>query len=83
MPFDILYLLIPSLQKLKELKKLSGEIEMDEALFGGDRKGKRGWGAERKSLVFGIYQRNGKDTFPVSNSLDKTPYKEGFLVLYR
>jgi transposase len=31
-----------SLQKLKELKKLSGEIEMDEALFGGHRKGKRG-----------------------------------------
>ena len=56
-----------SLQKLKELKKLSGEIEMDEALFGGHRKGKRGWGAEGKSLVFGIYQRNGKViTFPVS-----------------
>jgi hypothetical protein len=31
-----------SLQKLKELKKLSGNIEMDEALFGGHSKGKRG-----------------------------------------
>ncbi|HYA82916.1 MAG TPA: hypothetical protein VEH06_05630 [Candidatus Bathyarchaeia archaeon] len=40
-----------SLQKLKELKKLSGEIEMDEPLFGGHTKGKRGWGAEGKSLV--------------------------------
>jgi hypothetical protein len=30
-----------SLQKLKELK-LSGEIEIDEALFGGHREGKRG-----------------------------------------
>ena len=33
-----------SLLKLKELKKLSGELEIDEALFGGHRKGKRGWG---------------------------------------
>ena len=57
-----------SLLKLKELKKLSGELEIDEALFGGHRKGKRGWGSEGKSLVFGIYQRNGKViTFPVSD----------------
>ncbi len=57
-----------SLFKLKELKKLSGELEIDEALFGGHRKGKRGWGAEGKNLVFGIYQRNGKViTFPVSD----------------
>jgi len=56
-----------SLQKLKELK-LSGEIEIGEVLFGGHRKGKRGWGAEGKSLVFGIYQRNGKViTFTVSD----------------
>ena len=62
-----------SLQKLKELKKLSGEIEIDEALFGGHRKGKRGWGAEGKSLVFGIYQRNGKViTFPVSDRIHDT-----------
>ena len=54
--------------KLKELKRLSGELEIDEALFGGHRKGKRGWGSEGKNLVFGIYQRNGKViTFPVSD----------------
>jgi transposase len=54
-----------SLQELKELK-LSGNIEMDEVLFGGHRKGKRGWGAEGKTMVFGIYQRNGRAiTFPV------------------
>ena len=42
--------------------------EIDEALFGGHRKGKRGWGSEGKNLVFGIYQRNGKViTFPVSD----------------
>ena len=57
-----------SLLKLKELKKLSGELEIDEALFGGHKKGKRGWGSEGKNLVFGIYQRNGKViTFPVSD----------------
>ena len=32
------------------------------------RGSKRGWGAEGKNLVFGIYQRNGKViTFPVSD----------------
>ena len=58
-----------SLLKLKELKKLSGELEIDEALlFGGHRKEKRGWESEGKNLVFGIYQRNGKViTFPVSD----------------
>ncbi|MGB6627897.1 MAG: hypothetical protein WBE61_07175 [Nitrososphaeraceae archaeon] len=39
-----------SLQKLKELKKLSGEIEIDEVLSGGYRNGsKRSWGAEGKN----------------------------------
>ena len=56
---------------MEELKKLmlEGKIEMDEALFGGRRKGsKRGWGAEGKQMVFGIYQRNGTvRTFPVSS----------------
>ena len=48
---------------------MSGRIERDEALFGGHRKGKRGWGAEGKTLVFGIYQRNGNViTFPVLHS---------------
>jgi hypothetical protein len=35
---------------------LSGELEIDEALFGEYKKGKRGWGSEGKNLVFGIYQ---------------------------
>jgi len=40
---------------------LQGALEMDEALFGGKNKGgKRGWGAQRKILVFGIIKRNGK-----------------------
>ena len=54
--------------RLKELKKLSGELEIDEALFGGHWKGKHGWGSEGKNLAFGMYQRNGRViTFPVSD----------------
>ena len=34
--------------------KLSGEIELDEAYFGGRRKGKRGRGAGGKAVVFGL-----------------------------
>ena len=54
--------------ELQEIK-LTGQIELDEALFGGRRKGgKRGWGAEGKALVFGIYKRNGRViTLPVSD----------------
>lgn len=37
-----------------------GVIEADEALFGGKRKGKRGWGAAEKILVFGMLKRNGR-----------------------
>jgi transposase len=40
--------------------KLSGEIEMDEAYFGGRRKGKRGRGAAGKSIVFGLLERDGR-----------------------
>lgn len=36
-----------------------GEIECDETTFGGARKGKRGWGAAGKVIVFGLIKRNG------------------------
>jgi len=39
---------------------LQGEVEMDEAYFGGRRKGKRGRGAAGKVPVFGILERRGK-----------------------
>jgi len=53
---------------IKDLKPLSGEIEMDETMFGGKRPSKRGWGATGKTIVFGIYQRNGKVlTFPITS----------------
>lgn len=51
---------------LGEMEALCGELELDETLFGGRRKGKRGWGAEGKKMVFGMYQRDGRVvTFPV------------------
>lgn len=38
----------------------SGEIELDESYFGAKRvRGKRGRGAYGKTIVFGIYKRNG------------------------
>ena len=38
-----------------------GEVEVDESFFGAKRvKGKRGRGAYGKTIVFGIYKRNGK-----------------------
>jgi len=43
-----------------EAGKLKGEIEFDEAYFGGRRKGKRGRGAAGKSIVFGLLERNGQ-----------------------
>ncbi len=39
----------------------SGEVEVDESYFGARRaRGKRGRGASGKTIVFGIYKRNGK-----------------------
>jgi len=43
-----------------EAGKLKGEIELDEAYFGGRRKGKRGRGAAGKSIVFGLLERDGR-----------------------
>lgn len=39
---------------------LKGKIEMDEAYFGGKRKGNRGRGASGKVPVFGIMERSGQ-----------------------
>lgn len=36
-----------------------GALELDETTFGGARKGKRGWGAAGKVIVFGLIKRNG------------------------
>ena len=40
---------------------LKGEVEIDESYFGAKRvKGKRGRGASGKTIVFGIFNRQGK-----------------------
>jgi transposase len=45
----------------EEQSPLSGEIEVDESFFGPRRvKGKRGRGAFGKTIVFGLFKRNGK-----------------------
>jgi transposase len=51
-----------ALYHLTELEagKLKGEIELDEAYFGGRRKGKRGRAAAGKSVVFGLLERDGR-----------------------
>ncbi|MBV9865564.1 MAG: IS1595 family transposase [Abitibacteriaceae bacterium] len=54
-------------------KALVGSIECDESAFGGKRKGKRGWGAAGKTLVFGLLKRNGVvRVFAVSNRQQAT-----------
>ena len=45
----------------EEESPFKGEIEVDESYFGARRvRGKRGRGAYGKTIVFGIFQRNGK-----------------------
>jgi transposase-like protein len=43
----------------QDTEPLSGVIEADETYIGGKREGKRGRGAEGKTPVFGVVQRNG------------------------
>ena len=40
---------------------MSGQIEVDESFFGAHRPGKRGRGAAGKTIVFGLFKRNGKE----------------------
>ena len=43
----------------EDTKPLTKEVEVDETYIGGKRQGKRGCGAEGKSVVFGMAQRKG------------------------
>ena len=47
-------------QNSLHLEMFDGEVEADESYFGGQRKGKRGRGANGKTAVFGLLKRNGK-----------------------
>ncbi|TSD04213.1 MAG: transposase-like protein [Parcubacteria group bacterium Greene0714_36] len=55
----------------REAGKMSGEIELDEAYFGGRRKGKRGRGATGKSIVFGLLERDGRVYTKVVDAVSK------------
>ncbi|MEM6270044.1 MAG: IS1595 family transposase [Bacteroidota bacterium] len=65
---------IRELMNDKEEVSLSGIIEIDESLIGGKAKGgKRGWGAEKKTCLFGMMERGGKvKTMPVENRKKET-----------
>jgi transposase len=57
--YDIIrHAIVEELAKSDDL--LKGEVEADEAYFGGKRKGNRGRGAAGKTIVFGILERNHK-----------------------
>ena len=45
----------------RQTSPVSGEVEIDESYFGPKRvRGKRGRGASGKTIVFGLFKRNGK-----------------------
>jgi len=45
----------------RQISPIKGEIEVDESYFGSRRvRGKRGRGASGKTIVFGLFKRNGK-----------------------
>ena len=49
------------LQVLAEIRRESGEFEVDESYLGAKRiRGKRGCGAAGKTPVFGLFKRGGK-----------------------
>ena len=58
--FQRLRVLISQHLEAEASEFLSGEIEVDESYFGGQRKGKRGRGAGGKTPVFGLLKRGGK-----------------------
>lgn len=56
----------------ESMAAFEGAIECDETMFGGYRKGKRGWGAAGKVIVLGILQRNGVvRVFPITGRSKK------------
>ncbi len=55
----------------------SGEVEVDESFFGAKRiKGKRGRGANGKTIVFGIFKRNGKVYTEIVPNCSKSTLQE-------
>lgn len=55
---------------------LKGHVELDEAYVGGRRPGKRGRGAEGKTIVMGLKERGGKLTTQVIPNVKKDTLRE-------
>jgi len=58
-------------ESARSFSQFSGKIEVDEAYFGGVRKGKRGRGAAGKIPVFGLMKRNGEVKVLFPQQVDK------------
>ncbi|MDW3206134.1 MAG: IS1595 family transposase [Alphaproteobacteria bacterium] len=55
---------------------LRGHVELDEAYVGGRRPGKRGRGAEGKTIVMGLKQRDGRIVTEVIPNVKKTTLRD-------
>lgn len=58
------------------VRKLSGEVEIDDTYYGGRRKGKCGRGAAGKAAVIGIRQRGGRVRTILVPALDTQTVRE-------
>jgi transposase-like protein len=58
------------------VRRLSGEVEIDDTYYGGRRKGKRGRGAAGKAAVIGIRQRGGRVRTILVPALDTQTVRE-------
>ena len=61
----------------EESTPFKGEIELDESFFGPKRqRGKKGRGASKKTIVFGIYKRNGAVYTQIVNNCSKATLQQ-------
>jgi len=60
----------------QQVKKMNGELELDESYLGGKRKGNRGRGANNKTIVFGILERNGSVYTKIVENVSKETLME-------
>jgi len=58
---------------------LQGHVELDEAYVGGRRHGKRGRGAEGKTIVFGMKERGGRMATEVIPDVKKATLRDATL----
>jgi transposase len=62
--------------KADSFEMLKGHVELDEAYVGGHRSGKRGRGAEGKTIVMGLKERGGKLTTQVIPNVKKDTLRD-------